>query len=108
MNKKDHPPARRHRSRRENNLVLYLLMVPGLLYLLINNYLPMFGIFIAFKRVDYSVGIFKSQWVGLRNFKFLFATPDAWIIIRNTFVYNIVFLILETVFGIALAIIFLT
>ena len=106
MNKKDHPPARRHRSRRENNLVLYLLMVPGLLYLLINNYLPMFGIFIAFKRVDYSVGIFKSQWVGLRNFKFLFATPDAWVIIRNTVVYNIVFLILETVFGIALAIIF--
>ena len=106
MNKKDRPPARRHRSRRENNLVLYLLMVPGLLYLLINNYLPMFGIFIAFKRVDYSVGIFKSQWVGLRNFKFLFATPDAWVIIRNTVVYNIVFLILETVFGIALAIMF--
>ena len=104
MKKTDRLPERKHRSRRENNLALYLLMLPGLLYLLINNYLPMFGIFIAFKRIDYSLGIFKSQWVGLRNFKFLFATPDAWVIIRNTIVYNVVFLILETVFGIAVAI----
>ena len=104
MKKTDRPTERKHRSRRENNLALYLLMLPGLLYLLINNYLPMFGIFIAFKRIDYSLGIFKSQWVGLRNFKFLFATPDAWVIIRNTIVYNVVFLILETVFGIAVAI----
>ncbi|MBQ7060021.1 MAG: sugar ABC transporter permease [Firmicutes bacterium] len=80
------------------------MMVPGLLYLLINNYLPMVGIFIAFKKLDYSAGIFKSPWVGLRNFKFLFATSDIWIIIRNTVVYNIVFIILETVLGIWVAI----
>ncbi len=91
-------------SKSRHYFILYLMMVPGLLYLLINNYLPMVGIFIAFKKLDYSVGIFKSPWVGLRNFKFLFATSDIWIIIRNTVVYNIVFIILETVLGIWVAI----
>ena len=91
-------------SKSRHYSILYLMMVPGLLYLLINNYLPMVGIFIAFKKLDYSAGIFKSPWVGLRNFKFLFATSDIWIIIRNTVVYNIVFIILETVLGIWVAI----
>ena len=98
------PEKLNKRSIKRNHLVLYLLMVPGLLYILLNNYLPMAGVFIAFKKINYSLGIFKSQWVGLRNFKFLFATPDAWIITRNTVVYNVVFLIMETVFGIAVAI----
>ncbi len=98
------PEKLNKQSRKRNHLVLYLLMVPGLLYILVNNYLPMAGVFIAFKKINYSLGIFKSQWVGLRNFKFLFATPDAWIITRNTVVYNVVFLIMETVFGIAVAI----
>ncbi len=98
------PEKLNKRSNKRNHLVLYLLMVPGLLYILLNNYLPMAGVFIAFKKINYSLGIFKSQWVGLRNFKFLFATPDAWIITRNTVVYNVVFLIMETVFGIAVAI----
>ena len=91
-------------KKKRTNLVLYLLMVPGLLYVLINNYLPMGGVFIAFKKINYSLGIFKSPWVGWRNFKFLFATPDVWIITRNTVVYNVIFLILETVFGIIVAI----
>ena len=98
------PEKLNKRSIKRNHLVLYFLMVPGLLYILLNNYLPMAGVFIAFKKINYSLGIFKSQWVGLRNFKFLFATPDAWIITRNTVVYNVVFLIMETVFGIAVAI----
>ena len=91
-------------SKSRHYFILYLMMVPGLLYLLINNYLPMVGIFIAFKKLDYSAGIFKSPWVGLRNFKFLFATSDIWIIIRNTVVYNIAFIILETGLGIWVAI----
>jgi len=85
-------------------LPLYLMMLPGAAYLIINNYIPMLGIIIAFKKVDFSVGILKSEWIGLKNFEFLFATEDAWVITRNTLVYNIIFIILNTVLGILFAI----
>jgi putative aldouronate transport system permease protein len=85
-------------------LPLYILMLPGLIYLLINNYLPMFGLLIAFKDVNYAVGIFESNWVGLKNFEYLFSTRDAFIITRNTILYNGVFIILNTVIAIAVAI----
>lgn len=85
-------------------LPLYLLAAPGILYLLINNYLPMAGIFIAFKRLDFSKGIFKSDWVGLENFEFLFKTSDAWVITRNTILYNVLFIVLSTVGAIVIAI----
>ena len=55
----------------------YIMMIPGLVYLLINNYGPMLGMFIAFKKVDYGLGIFKSPWVGFENFKYLFKTDAA-------------------------------
>lgn len=83
---------------------VYLMMLPGLLYLLINNYMPMAGLAIAFKKVNYSVGIFKSPWCGMENFKFLFSTKDAWNITRNTLGYNFAFIIVNTVLGIAIAI----
>lgn len=70
-------------------LPLYLMALPGLLYLLINNYLPMAGLSIAFRNVNYTKGIWKSDWCGLANFKYLFATKDAWVITRNTIGYNL-------------------
>lgn len=83
---------------------LDIMIIPGLVYLFINNYLPMAGIFIAFKKVDYSLGIFNSPWVGLDNFKYLFMTSDAWIITRNTLLYNIVFIILGNALGVLVGI----
>lgn len=80
------------------------MMIPGLIYLFINNYVPLFGISIAFKDIDFSVGIFKSPWVGLKNFKFLFMTNDAWVMTRNTILYNLVFIALGTVLSITVAI----
>ena len=59
------------------------MMLPGLLYLLINNYLPMTGIILAFKKLNFSKGILASPWAGLDNFKFLFSSKDAWIITRE-------------------------
>lgn len=85
-------------------LPVYLMMLPGLLYLFINNYMPMYGLIIAFKQVNFSLGIWDSPWVGLSNFKFLFATDDAWIITRNTLLYNVGFIIINTVVGIFFAI----
>ncbi len=82
----------KRKGRRVNYLPLVLMMLPGILYLLVNNYLPMFGIVIAFKKLDYAKGIFASEWVGFENFEFLFRTKDFFIMIRNTLLYNLVFI----------------
>ena len=76
------------KEKRFRQFPYYIMILPGVLYLFINNYIPMAGIFIAFKDIDFSLGIFKSKWVGFKNFEFLFKTSDAWIITRNTLLYN--------------------
>lgn len=85
-------------------LPVFLMGLPGFIYLFINNYMPLYGLIIAFKKYDYSKGIFGSAWAGLSNFKYLFATRDAFVITRNTILYNLGFIILDTVFGVAIAI----
>lgn len=85
-------------------LPLLLLALPGMVYLIINNYIPMLGIIIAFKKMDYAKGILASNWIGLSNFKFLFSTPDAWVMTRNTLLYNLAFIVIGTIFAIGLAI----
>lgn len=83
---------------------LYLMMIPGFLYLIINNYIPLMGLLIAFKNVNFTKGIWASDWCGFKNFKFLFATSDAWVITRNTILYNLAFIVLGTSFAILIAI----
>ena len=83
---------------------LYLMMLPALLYLLIDNYIPMAGMVIAFKKLNFAKGIWASPWAGLKNFKFLFASRDAWVITRNTLLYNVAFILVNMVIGIAIAI----
>lgn len=85
-------------------LPVYLMMMPGLVYFFINNYIPMGGLVIAFKQINFNLGIWKSPWCGLRNFQFLFNGNDAWIITRNTLLYNFAFLIFNMVVGIIIAI----
>jgi len=86
-------------------LPLYAMMIPGLIYLIINNYIPMSGIIIAFKRYNYQMGMWKSPFIGLDNFKFLFSTKDSWIIIRNTLLYNLGFIAISLIIGMFLALI---
>jgi len=102
IKKKENGQVKKFRFRQA--LPFYLFVLPGLLYLLINNYIPMFGIVIAFKKLNFAKGIFGSDWYGLNNFKFLFATKDAWEITRNTLLYNVAFFIVGTVCAIGLAI----
>lgn len=83
---------------------LYLMLIPGAIYLMINNYAPMAGIVVAFKNYNYQKGIFGSDWNGIKNFTFLFKTKDAWTITRNTICYNLVFIILGTIAAITVAI----
>ena len=53
-------------------LPIYILMLPGLIYLFINNYMPLPGLVIAFKQYNAGKGIYGSPWVGLKNFEYLF------------------------------------
>ena len=85
-------------------LPLYLMMLPGVVYLFINNYIPMAGIVVAFKKYNVNDGIFKSPWNGAENFEYLFSTSDAAVIIRNTLLYNVAFIITNMVIGVMLAI----
>lgn len=92
------------KSKRNSNLPLCLIALPGVAYLIINNYIPMFGIFLAFKDYSFMKGIFGSDWCGIDNFRFLFQTKDALIMTRNTILYNIAFIIIGTVISIIIAI----
>lgn len=95
---------RKRAEERKRTLPLYLMMLPGLVYLIANNYLPMFGILIAFKKVNFSVGLLKSEWVGLSNFEYLFKTKDAFVMIRNTVLYNLAWIALGLVIAVFIAI----
>ncbi len=87
-------------------LPYYLMFLPGLAYLIINNYMPLYGLQLAFKNFSYKKGISGSDFIGFKNFKFLFATKDALIMVRNTLLYNIVWIVLGVVLGITVAILF--
>ena len=85
-------------------LPFYLMALPGIIYLIANNFMPLYGMLLAFKRLDVRKGIFGSPWVGFDNFKFLFSSKTAFTIIRNTICYNLAFIILGTAIAVALAI----
>lgn len=85
---------------------LYIMALPALAYLFINNYMPLYGMQLAFRELDYSKGVFGGNFVGLKNFKFLFATEDAWVMTRNTVLYNLLFIVVGLVFGLTVAILF--
>ncbi|KQX47160.1 sugar ABC transporter permease [Paenibacillus sp. Root444D2] len=70
------------------------MMLPGLIYILVMYYLPMFGVVIAFEEYNPIKGIFKSKWIGFTNFKFLFKSDAIFQITFNTIFYNLIFIIL--------------
>ena len=85
---------------------IYIMLMPALLYFLVNNYLPMYGITIAFRKLDFRRGILRSPFNGLENFKFLFDSGNLGPAVRNTLLYNLTFMVIGTVFPIAVAILF--
>lgn len=79
----------------KNNIDLYLLLIPGLIYLLLFKYAPMYGIVIAFQNFNIFEGISKSEWVGLDNFIKLISYEEFYQVFTNTLfisIYKIVFL----------------
>ena len=91
-------------ARFKQYIPLYLMLLPGAVYLFINNYIPMTGIVVAFKTYNVNDGIYGCAWCCLKNFEFLFGTNEAAIIVRNTLLYNVAFIIVNMVVGIILAI----
>ncbi len=84
---------------------LLVLCIPGVLFLLVFNYLPMFGVFLAFKSIDYSKGLFASPWVGFNNFRFFFQSQDFMRVTRNTVGLNVMFILVNMALAIILALI---
>lgn len=98
-------------SKRKKTLMLLTMVAPAAIWLLLLRYLPMGGIILAFK--DYKMNprnpsfisnLITSKWVGFQNFEFLFKTDAAWVMIRNTLAYNVVFIILGVIIPVAFAV----
>lgn len=85
------------------NLDLLILTLPAMLLIFLFAYAPLPGLALAFKKYNFSLGIFGSKWVGLQNFEFFFASNDAFIVTRNTILYNLTFIILTNVCAVFLA-----
>lgn len=86
-----------------DNLQLFLLNLPSLIWVLIFSYLPMYGLVIAFKKYRIADGILGSAWCGFDNFEFLVKSNTMGILLRNTILYNVSFIILQHVITICLA-----
>jgi len=96
---------KKRKSRRGlKHWALYLMFLPGVIYLIINNVMPLFGLVIAFKKVNYSMGILRSPWCGFKNFKYLFTSSDAALMFRNTILYNLAFIVIGNFLGLFVAI----
>ncbi|MDR0668481.1 MAG: ABC transporter permease subunit [Treponema sp.] len=73
------------KKRYVTNLPLYLMLLPAMTLLFIYNYIPMAGNLMAFERFNPVRGLFKSAWVGLENFRYVFSMPDTPQVLWNTF-----------------------
>lgn len=94
----------RRRGEHTKTLALTAMLIPGLIVLFFNSYLPMAGIVMAFQKIDYSKFAFAGKWVGLRNLKLFFGSTYTPVIIRNTLLYNFAFIVLGKFFSMAFAV----
>lgn len=90
----------------KQNAPLLLMAMPGIVYLIMFSYIPMFGLLVAFKNFNFAQGIIGSPWAGLNNFKFLIMSGDAFTILRNTILYALFSLIVVKIIEIFLAILY--
>ncbi|WP_251205785.1 ABC transporter permease [Acetatifactor aquisgranensis] len=96
---------RRFGHRLWKDRILTLMALPALALMILFNYVPMSGLVLAFKKFDYSKGLFWSPWNGLENFRLLFLSGDTfWRITRNTLLYYVMFTAVGTICEVALAI----
>ena len=86
------------------NWVKWLMILPAAIVVILMCYIPMGGIVLAFKEYNYHDGIFGSPWVWFKNFTYFFQSGKAFSVTRNTILYNLAFLLVNTVLQITCAI----
>lgn len=91
------------KKKRTGQLEYHLMMAPGMIFLIIFSFIPMFGIIMAFEDYVPAKGILGSEWVGLENFKYMLQIPDSMKILRNTVVIAVGKIILGTIVPIIFA-----
>ena len=89
----------------KKNLPLTLLALPAVVFLFVFKYIPLYGLVLPFKDFNYSDGLLKSPWAGLKNFEYLFTSEDALRATRNTILYNLVFISVGLIAAVSLALI---
>jgi putative aldouronate transport system permease protein len=82
---------------------LYILLIPAVVYFLIFNYVPMYGIIIAFKDFNFSKGIVGSSWIGFENFRYMFGLSDFYTVFWNSLYLSFLRLVFGFPFPILLA-----
>lgn len=87
----------------KQNLPLTLLALPSIILIFIFNYIPLYGLILPFKEFNVVQGIIKSPWCGLKNFTFLVKSKSILLAIKNTVLYNIVFIVVGTAVAIIVA-----
>ncbi len=101
-----HAPILPKRRRCQPNWGLIIMAIPGLVVLLAMYYVPLFGLVIPFKQIDYSKGILGSDWADpfFKNFLYFFKSQDAWRVTWNTVSMNAIFIAVTMVVSVFLAI----
>lgn len=94
---------KKQRLFRREDIPLYIMAAPTVVFLIIFCYIPMGGLVMAFQSLNITKGVFSSPFVGLDNFKFLFSTSDALTITRNTVCYNLIFIVVNMAIAIVLS-----
>lgn len=90
----------------KKNYFFYLLALPGFIFLIMFCYMPIAGIYMAFENYTYKGGLFGSEFIGLKNFKILFASIGAAIrATRNTIIINAGGILFGTILNVTVAII---
>ncbi|MCK9857520.1 ABC transporter permease subunit [Paenibacillus sp. ATY16] len=82
----------------------YLMLLPGMVWLVMFSIVPMFGILMAFQNYNPGSGLFKSEWVGLENFKYMFQLNDSKTVIRNTLIIAVGKIVLNLIVPLVFAI----
>lgn len=101
MNPSLRSSSKSHRFRK--NLSLLLMCLPAILLFFVFSYVPLPGLYMAFVNYNYSKGMFASPFVGWNNFRFLTLSGDLPMLVRNTVLYNLAFILTNNFFQIALA-----
>ena len=83
---------------------LILMCTPAIIFFFVFSYMPMPGAYIAFTNFQYNKGIFGSPFIGLQNFKFLFMSGQLTLLLKNTVLYNIAFILLGNILQLFFAI----